>query len=116
MNQPIIYHNPRCSKSRQALKILQDHGLTPIIIEYLKTPPDVNDLKQILNKLNLSPRELLRNNEPEYKENQLDDNNLSDEEIVQAISKHPILMQRPIVILGNKAIIGRPPEKVNELL
>jgi arsenate reductase (glutaredoxin) len=116
MNRPIIYHNPRCSKSRQTLKILQDHGLTPTIIEYLKTPPDAKDLKQILTKLNISPRELLRNNEPEYKENQLDNKNLSDDEIIQAIIKHPILMERPIVILGNKAIIGRPPEKVNELL
>lgn len=116
MNQPIIYHNPRCSKSRQTLMLLQEHGFTPTVIEYLKTPPDADKLKHILTKLKLSPRELLRNNESEYKINQLHRPELSDEAIIQAIIAHPILMQRPIVIFGDKAIIGRPPEKVLELL
>ncbi len=116
MHKPIIYHNPRCSKSRQTLKILQQHSLTPTVIEYLKTPPDSNELKNILDKLKLSPREILRNNEPEYQKNQLGHAELSDDAIIQAIIANPILMQRPIVIFGDKAIIGRPPEKVLELL
>lgn len=116
MHKPIIYHNPRCSKSRQTLAILQEHGLEPTVIEYLKTPLDANGLKKILAKLKLSPREILRTSETEYQQNQLNNPKLSDEAIIQAIIANPILMQRPIVIVDNKAIIGRPPEKVLELV
>lgn len=111
-----IYHNPRCSKSRQTLKLLQDHGADIEVVEYLKTPPDAEQLARILALLNLEPRELMRTNESAYRENGLDDETLGREELIEAMIRNPILIQRPIVLAGGKARIGRPPESVLEIL
>ena len=110
-----IYHNPRCSKSRKTLELLQQHDRQPHIIEYLKTPPDAKTLRGLLTKLGISARDLVRRNEDEYLLAGLDDLTLSEEDIINAMIKHPKLIERPIVVLGNRAVIGRPPEKVLEL-
>ena len=112
----VIYHNPRCSKSRAALQLLQDRKIEPKIIEYLLTPPSVIELKTILEHLNISARELLRANEPEYSAAGLDNPTLSDDQIIEAIVEHPILLQRPIVVRDNRAAIGRPPENIVSIL
>jgi len=111
-----IYHNPRCSKSRQTLQLLQEHGVEPEVVEYLKTPPDKNTLKKILEQLQLSPRDLMRRKEPEYKENHLDDSSLSDDELIEAMLKYPKLIERPVVVTVKGAAIGRPPENALEVL
>ena len=111
-----IYHNPRCSKSRQTLQLLQEHGVEPEVVEYLKTPPDKNTLKKILEQLQLSPRDLMRRKEPEYKENHLDDSSLSDDELIEAMLKYPKLIERPVVVTAKGTAIGRPPENVLEVL
>ncbi len=111
-----IYHNPRCSKSRQTLQLLHDKGCEVEIIEYLKNPPELDKIKQILNMLDITPRDLMRKNESAYKELQLDDDSLSDQTLIEAMYKNPILIERPIVIANNKAAIGRPPESVLEIL
>lgn len=111
-----IYHNPRCSKSRATLKLLEERGQKPEIIEYLKTPPDAATLKKLLRQLDMKPRELLRDKETAYKEAGLDDPGLSDDDIIAAMVEHPILIERPIVVAGNRAALGRPPEKVLEIL
>ena len=112
-----IYHNPRCSKSRQTLQLLRDKGIEPEIVEYLKTPPNAEQLRQILDKLGMKPRELMRKKEAEYKENNLADESLSDDALIAAMVAHPKLIERPIVI-GEKdqIILGRPPENVLELV
>ncbi|WP_423062922.1 arsenate reductase (glutaredoxin) [Candidiatus Paracoxiella cheracis] len=111
-----IYHNPRCSKSRQALQLLRDQHIEPEIIDYLKTPPAADTLKHILKLLHLKPRELMRTKEAIYRENNIGSDSLSEEQLIGMMVKHPILIERPIVIHGNKAVIGRPPEKVLEIL
>jgi arsenate reductase len=111
-----IYHNPRCSKSRQTLKLLRDNGVEPRIVEYLKDPPDAPTLKRLLKKLGLSARDLLRRGEAAYKELGLADPATSDDELIAAIVNNPILLERPIVVKGDKAVIGRPPENVLKLL
>ncbi|MES9846601.1 MAG: arsenate reductase (glutaredoxin) [Candidatus Sedimenticola sp. PURPLELP] len=111
-----IYHNPRCSKSRQTLQLLQDQGVEPEITEYLKTPPDAATLEKILDMLGLEPRDLMRKKEAEYKEAGLDNIELSREQLIQAMIDHPKLIERPIVIKDGKAAIGRPPETVLDLL
>lgn len=111
-----IYHNPRCSKSRQTLQLLQEHGVEPEVVEYLKTPPDKETLKNILSQLQLSPRDLMRHKENEYTENHLDDPSLSDDELIEAMLKHPKLIERPIVVTDKGTTIGRPPENVLELV
>jgi len=111
-----IYHNPRCSKSRQTLQLLQEQGIEPVITEYLKNPPDRETLEKILDMLGLEPRELMRTKEPEYKENSLDNPELSREELIQGMLDCPKLIERPIVIKDGKAAIGRPPEKVLDIL
>ncbi|MBI1424515.1 MAG: arsenate reductase (glutaredoxin) [Gammaproteobacteria bacterium] len=112
----IIYHNPRCSKSRKALELLEQHQQQPQVIEYLKTPPDAQTLKAILAKLGITARELLRSKEDEYQLAGLDDLTLSEEDIIEAMIKYPKLIERPIVIIDGKAAIGRPPENVLSLL
>lgn len=112
MPKVTIYHNPCCTKSRQTLALLQEHGIEPTIIQYLNTPPSASDLKNILAMLKQSPRELMRRKETLYKEQQLDSDALSDAELINVMVKHPILIERPIVVAGNKAAIGRPPENV----
>jgi arsenate reductase len=111
-----IYHNPRCSKSRQTLQLLQEQGVEPQVTEYLKTPPDRETLEKILDMLGLEPRELMRTKEAEYKESGLDDPELSREQLIQAMIDQPKLIERPIVIKNGKAAIGRPPEKVLDIL
>jgi len=111
----IIYHNPRCGKSRETLSLLTQHGVSPDIIEYLKTPPSIAELKTILKKLKTKPRELMRTKEPVYKEKKLDNPKLSDEALLKAMHANPILIERPIVVYGSRAKIGRPPENVLDL-
>jgi len=111
-----IYHNPRCSKSRQALQLLREHDVDPEIVEYLKTPPDAAELDQLLDRLGLEPRDLMRRKEPEYRELGLDDPGLSRAQLVAAMADHPKLIERPIVVKGKRARLGRPPEQVLELL
>ena len=111
-----IYHNPRCSKSRQTLQLLTDRGAEPEVINYLDTPPTPAELEHILQLLGLEPRELMRHKEKEYAELGLDDPRLSRSELIDAMVRHPRLIERPIIIHGRQAVIGRPPEKVLEVL
>lgn len=111
-----IYHNPRCSKSRQALELLHEQGVQPDVIEYLKTPPTQEQLRETLRLLGLGPRALLRSGEEEYAVLHLEDRDLSDDALIEAMVAHPKLIERPIVIHNGKAIIGRPPERVLEIL
>lgn len=111
-----IYHNPRCSKSRQALALLEARGLEPRVVEYLKTPPDHATLAGLLRKLNIPARDLLRRNEPEYRALGLEDASLADEVLLEAMATHPKLIERPIVVAGRQARIGRPPEAILEIL
>jgi arsenate reductase len=112
----IIYHNPRCSKSRQTLSLIREQGHTPKIIEYLKEPPSVSEILNILSLLKVEPRAILRTKEGPYKELKLSNSELTVNQLVEAIANNPILMERPIVINGNKATIGRPPENVLPIL
>ena len=112
----VIYHNPRCSKSRSALKLLEEKNIDFEIVEYLKTPPSKEKLEEILGLLNLAPRELIRTSEPEYKNNNLDNPTLIKDQLLDAMVEFPILIQRPIVVANGAARIGRPPEKVLEIL
>ena len=111
-----LYHNPRCSKSRQALELLRRRGVEPQIIEYLKNPPDRRRLKHLLGLLGMEPRELMRRKEKEYRELGLDDKNLSREALIAAMVEHPRLMERPVVVAGDRAALGRPPERVLDVL
>lgn len=111
-----IYHNPRCSKSRQTLQLLEDNNVKPEIVEYLKTPPSREELEQVLDMLGLAPRELMRTREKEYKELELGNPNLGHDELITAMLENPRLIERPIVIKNGKAVIGRPPEQVLEIL
>lgn len=123
-----IYHNPRCSKSRQALGLLEDRGLKPRIVRYLDTPPSVAELDRILRLLGKEPRDLMRRKEPPYRELGLDDPGLSRQQLLEAMVEHPILIERPLVVVregegegaeddqGARAALGRPPESVLEIL
>lgn len=111
----IIYHNPRCSKSRQALEFLKQKNIKPEVILYLKDGLEIQEIKNILQLTNLSPRQIIRNSEAEYKENNLDDE-ISDDKLIKIITQIPKLLQRPIVINNQKAIIARPAEKILEIL
>ena len=112
----IIYHNPRCSKSRQTLELLRERGIEPQVIEYLKTPPSKEELDRILTLLNMEPRDLMRQNEDEYQNADLDDPGLTRDTLIIAMVQRPKLMQRPIVLANGKAAIGRPPEQVLEII
>jgi len=111
-----IYHNPRCSKSRQTLELLQANGQEPEIILYLETPPSASTLKSLLGKLDMGARALLRKGEDAFKENQLKDDSLSEAELIDFMVRFPKLIERPIVVRGDKAVLGRPPENALELL
>lgn len=111
-----IYHNPRCSKSRQTLGLLEERGVEPEVVEYLKAPPSAAELERILQRLDLQPRELMRRKEAEYAELGLDRPELSREQLIQAMVEHPRLIERPIVVNGERVAIGRPPENVLEIL
>ncbi|AZZ77723.1 MULTISPECIES: arsenate reductase (glutaredoxin) [Pseudomonas] len=116
MTDLTLYHNPRCSKSRGALELLEARGLTPNVVRYLETPLTAAQIKALLGKLGISARQLLRTGEDEYKMLQLADESLSEAQLIDAIAQHPKLMERPIFEVGDKAVIGRPPENILELL
>ncbi|MCO6057193.1 arsenate reductase (glutaredoxin) [Pseudomonas sp. MOB-449] len=116
MTELTLYHNPRCSKSRGALELLEARGLAPTIVRYLETPPSAAELRDLLAKLGLSARQLLRSGEDEYKALNLDDTSLSEAQLIDAMVTHPKLIERPILIAGDRAVVGRPPEKVLEIL
>ena len=111
-----IYHNPRCSKSRNTLGILRDRGIEPEIVEYLKFPPTTKELTKILTLLEMTPRQLMRRGEKTYKEKSLNDASLPDKKLLAAMVSDPILIERPIVLANGKAALGRPPESVIEIL
>ncbi|TBU99912.1 arsenate reductase (glutaredoxin) [Stutzerimonas kirkiae] len=116
MTELILYHNPRCSKSRGALELLQARGLQPRIVRYLETPPSPAELTDLLARLGIPARQLLRTSEEEYKTQGLDDASLDDEKIIAAMAAHPRLIERPILVVGKRAVVGRPPERVLEIL
>ncbi len=111
-----IYHNPRCSKSRQTLALLEKNGVTPDIVEYLNDTPSQDELRDVLEKLGKGPRDIMRRGEAVYKELGLADTDLTDDALITAMAAHPTLIERPIVINGDKAALGRPPESVLEIL
>ncbi len=115
MSDVIIWHNPRCSKSRQTLALIEEQGSSAEIVKYLESTPGVEEIKDVLKKLGLSARELMRTKEAIYKE--LDLKNVEDEsQLIQAMAENPKLIERPVVIMGDKAVLGRPPEKVIDFL
>ena len=115
MSEVIIYHNPSCSKSRQTLQLLRDRGIEPEIVEYLKTPPDEKRLDGLLQMLGMEPQELMRKKEEEYSQLGLEEKT-ERIELIRAMVEHPILIERPIVVKEDRARLGRPPEKVLEIL
>lgn len=116
MSEFQILHNPRCSKSRQTLALLEDNGIQPEVIEYLKQPPSVSELAEICEKLDLEPEAIVRKKEDLFKSLELDKQELSRQQWLETLHQHPKLIERPIVIHGQQARIGRPPENVLELL
>ncbi|MBS82949.1 MAG: arsenate reductase (glutaredoxin) [Gammaproteobacteria bacterium] len=116
MSEITIYHNPRCTKSRKTLDLIKNNNIEPTVIFYLEKKITYQELKNIILKLRISPRDLLRKGEVEYKENNLGNTNLSDDEIINFMINFPKLIERPIVIKGDEAIIGRPPENVLKLI
>jgi arsenate reductase len=110
-----IYHNPRCSKSRQTVELLRERGIDPHIVEYLKTPPSLAELKRLVTLLGVSPKELVRRKEPEYEKAGLSED-ANDAQLLRAMIEHPVLIERPIVVAGDKAALGRPPENVLKIL
>ena len=116
MTDLTLYHNPRCSKSRAALQLLEARGLTPTVVRYLETPLDAAQLRDLLAKLGFGARDLLRHGEDEYKSLDLANPALGDEQLIAAMVAHPKLIERPILVAGDKAVIGRPPENILEIL
>lgn len=112
----VIYHNPRCSKSRQTLELLRQRGLEPTVIEYLKTPPTAEELDAILTRLDIEPRALIRKSETAYRDNGLDNPELDRSALIAVMVAHPVIIERPIVLAHGKAAIGRPPENVLAIL
>lgn len=115
MTEYTIYHNPRCSKSRKTLTLLQEHGIEPRVVLYLETPPDVGQIKALLGKLGLDASQLVRRGEDAYKSCGLSKDS-TEEELTAAMAAHPKLIERPIVVKGKRAVLGRPPENVLELI
>ncbi len=116
MTDLTLYHNPRCSKSRAALQLLEERGLQPTVVLYLDTPPSAAQLREVLSKLGMPARQLLRSGEDEYRELNLADSTLDEDALIAAMVAHPRLIERPILIAGDRAVIGRPPENILELL
>ena len=112
----VLYHNPRCSKSREALRLLEEKGHRPKVVKYLETPPAAADISALLGKLGMSARELLRKSEEAYQALGLDNPALSEKALIAAMAEHPELIERPILIAGRRAVIGRPPERVLDLI
>lgn len=111
-----IYHNPRCSKSRQTLELLQDNNISPEIILYLENTPSKSEMESLLGKLGISARELIRTSEDAYRQMGLSDASLTDGQLIEAMLEEPKLIQRPIVVAGERAVLGRPPENVLDIL
>ena len=116
MKEFTIYHNPRCSKSRQTLQILRDRGVEPSIVEYLKTPLKKDELKKISTSLGFRPKEFVRKNESDFKERNLVNHLEDDDKMIEAMAAYPKIIERPIVVLKDKAVIGRPPDNVLKLI
>jgi len=116
MKELTIYHNPRCSKSRQTLQILRDRGIEPSIVEYLKTPLQKDELKKISTSLGFRPKEFVRKNESDFKERNLVNHLEDDDKMIEAMAAYPKIIERPIVVLKDKAVIGRPPDNVLKLI
>ena len=115
-SEVVIWHNPRCSKSREALALIRAAGIEPRIVEYLKTPPSRDEIKAVANKLGLSPAGLLRRKEAPFAELDLARDGIADDAVLDAIAAHPVLIERPVVITAKGVRIGRPPEKIREVL
>ena len=113
---PQLYHNPRCSKSRAALALLEERGVDFEVVRYLQTPPDESELRTLLGKLGMAPGELMRRSEPRFRELGLGGPDVTDQQRIRAMSENPILIERPIFCAGARAVVGRPPERVLELL
>lgn len=116
MSEVTIYHNPRCSKSRQTLALLEERGIKPNVVRYLETPPDAHTLKSLLDMLDMDARSLMRRKEAPFKELKLADASLSEDQLIAAMVANPVLIERPIVVSGNRAAVGRPPENVLDIL
>jgi arsenate reductase (glutaredoxin) len=111
-----IYHNPRCSKSRQTLELLRERGIEPDIVEYLKVPPQADELRELLRMLGIGAMDLVRRKEAEFREAGLDQGEPDEDQVIDAIARYPKLMERPVVVSGKRAAIGRPPERVLDIL
>ncbi len=111
-----IWHNPRCATSRRVLQMIRNKGIEPHIVEYLKTPPSAKELKAVLAKLKIAARDLLRKKEPAYRKDGLDDEKLSDAAAIRAMTDNPVLIERPVVLAGRRAVLARPPERVFEVI
>jgi arsenate reductase len=116
MTELTLYHNPRCSKSRSALQLLEERGLSATVVRYLETPLTAEQIQALLAKLGIPARQLLRSGEDEYRELNLADTSLSEAQLIAAMAAHPKLIERPILVAGERAVIGRPPEQILELL
>ncbi len=116
MNEVVIYHNPRCSKSREALAWLREHGVEPRIVAYLEQGLSETEVRSLLERLGCSVRELLRSTESSYRERGLADASLSDAELLRALCEEPRLLQRPLVLCGNRAVIARPAQRAADVL
>ena len=111
-----VYHNPRCSKSRAAMEYLEEHGIEADVVKYMDSPPDANDIKELLSMLGMSPRELMRKHEKVFKDAGLDDPTFTDDELIEAMAQCPSLIERPIIVNNGKAVLARPPETVQDIL
>jgi arsenate reductase len=111
-----IWHNPRCSTSRRVLEMIRNKGIEPHVVEYLKTPPSAKELKAVLAKLKIGARDLLRKKEPDYKKHGLDDEKVSEAALIRAMTDNPVLIERPVVLAGRRAVLARPPERVFEVI
>ncbi len=111
-----IWHNPRCATSRRVLQMIRNKGIEPHVVEYLKTPPSVKEIKAVLAKLKIGARGLLRRKEPAYRNEGLDDETVSDAAIIRAMTEHPVLIERPVVLAGRRVVLARPAERVFEVI
>ena len=111
-----VYHNPPCSKSRAAMEYLEENGIEAEVVKYMDSPPDANDIKELLSMLGMSPRELMRKHEKVFKDAGLDDPTFTDDELIEAMAQCPSLIERPIVVNNGKAVLARPPETVQDIL
>ena len=111
-----VYHNPRCSKSRAAMEYLEENGIETEVVKYMDSPPDANDIKELLSMLGMTPREVMRKHEKVFKDAGLDDPTFTDDELIEAMAQCPSLIERPIVVNNGKAVLARPPETVQDIL